>query len=214
MSDGERAEDAATRVLVVAAYASVRAGLRALLDGAAGCEVVGQASGSGDMDTLLPALCPAVILADDAPDDRARVLSLSAEIGAGVVLLAEDAGSLPSLNALPAWALLPKDAGGPKVSAAVQSVAAGLIALDRAFLPALSLPQTTREILPGDTLTAREREVLQLLTSGLPNKQIAARLGISAHTVKFHVASLLAKLGASSRTEAVTLGARRGDVLL
>ena len=211
--------DTPTRVVLVAAYASVRAGLRSLLDTAAGraasgMEVVGQASGSAELETLLPALRPAVALVDDAPDDRARVLTLSADAGAGIVLLAEDAGPLSVLNALPAWALLSKDADGAEVSAAVQAVAAGLIVLDRAFLPALPLPVTARVPVPGETLTAREREVLQLMASGLPNKQIAARLGISAHTVKFHVASVLAKLGAASRTEAVTLGARRGDVLL
>ena len=68
--------------------------------------------------------------------------------------------------------------------------------------------------MPDETLTTREREVLALMARGLPNKQIAARLSISLHTVKFHVASVLAKLGASSRTEAVTLGARRGAVSL
>jgi len=67
---------------------------------------------------------------------------------------------------------------------------------------------------PGVTLTARETEVLQLMARGLPNKIIAARLGISLHTAKFHVAAILAKLNASSRTEAVTLGARRGLVAL
>jgi DNA-binding CsgD family transcriptional regulator len=69
---------------------------------------------------------------------------------------------------------------------------------------------------PGsaDTLTVREREVLQLMAEGLPNKLIAARLSISQHTVKFHVASILAKLGAASRTEAVALGARLGYLVL
>jgi DNA-binding CsgD family transcriptional regulator len=59
-------------------------------------------------------------------------------------------------------------------------------------------------------LTAREREVLQLVAEGLPNKAIARQLGISEHTAKFHVGSLLGKLGAGSRTEAVTLATRRG----
>jgi DNA-binding NarL/FixJ family response regulator len=67
---------------------------------------------------------------------------------------------------------------------------------------------------PGETLTAREIQVLQLMAQGLPNKIIAARLGISLHTAKFHVASILSKLGAASRTEAVTLGARHGFVAL
>jgi two-component system, NarL family, nitrate/nitrite response regulator NarL len=59
-------------------------------------------------------------------------------------------------------------------------------------------------------LTTREREVLQLVAEGLPNKAIARELGISEHTAKFHVGSLLGKLGAASRTEAVTLATRRG----
>jgi DNA-binding CsgD family transcriptional regulator len=63
---------------------------------------------------------------------------------------------------------------------------------------------------PGDALTARELEVLALVAEGLPNKAIARELGISEHTAKFHVGSLLGKLGAGSRTEAVTLATRRG----
>jgi len=72
--------------------------------------------------------------------------------------------------------------------------------------------------LPADAgdepLTSREHEVLDLLGQGLSNKQIARRLAISEHTVKFHVSSLYAKLGATSRTDAVSRGARRGLITL
>ncbi len=61
-----------------------------------------------------------------------------------------------------------------------------------------------------EEITSRETEVLGMLAEGLVNKDIAARLGISEHTVKFHISSILDKLGASTRTEAVTLGIRRG----
>ena len=67
---------------------------------------------------------------------------------------------------------------------------------------------------PGEALTPREREVLELLGHGLSNRQIADALAISEHTAKFHVASVSAKLGASSRTEAVRLGVRRGLITL
>jgi len=71
------------------------------------------------------------------------------------------------------------------------------------------------EIAPlAEPLTKREREVLQMLGSGLGNKEIAARLAISDHTAKFHVASILGKLGASTRAEAVAIGIRRGLLLL
>ena len=86
-------------------------------------------------------------------------------------------------------------------------------------------PSHANEVLPAgsaapraldelaESLTRRELEVLQMLAAGLSNKEIAARLNISEHTVKFHVASILGKLGAASRTEAVSLGIRRGLVL-
>ncbi|HXN41970.1 MAG TPA: response regulator transcription factor, partial [Myxococcaceae bacterium] len=67
---------------------------------------------------------------------------------------------------------------------------------------------------PGETLTPRETEVLQLLSRALSNKEIAQRLGITEHTAKFHVNSILGKLGAQSRTEAVVKAARRGLVLI
>ncbi len=65
-----------------------------------------------------------------------------------------------------------------------------------------------------EPLTARETEVLTMLAEGLGNKRIAARLGISEHTVKFHVASVLGKLSATSRTEAVTIGVRAGLIMI
>jgi two-component system, NarL family, response regulator YdfI len=70
------------------------------------------------------------------------------------------------------------------------------------------------EAIPVETLTARESEVLELLAEGLSNKAIAARLGISDQTVKFHVASIGGKLGAANRTEAVRLAVRRGLIAL
>ena len=80
-------------------------------------------------------------------------------------------------------------------------------------LPApAALSSPVREL--PEPLTPREREVLQMISAGLGNKEIAGRLSISDHTVKFHVASILGKLGASSRTEAVSNGIRHGLVLL
>jgi DNA-binding CsgD family transcriptional regulator len=79
-----------------------------------------------------------------------------------------------------------------------------------------ALPSTARDLpaAPQQALTPREIEVLAMLADGVGNKTIAWRLGISEHTVKFHVGSILAKLNASSRTEAVTLGIRQGLIML
>jgi DNA-binding CsgD family transcriptional regulator len=115
---------------------------------------------------------------------------------------------------------LPRDAGTEEIVAAIMAVASGLTALDRSLaLEALAgLARGRLEAEPvsehDEPLTAREREVLQLLAQGIPNKQIAQRLSISEHTVKFHVSAIMTKLGAASRTEAVTTAARRGLLLL
>lgn len=206
------------RILLVASYASVRAGLHVLLADAEHCVIVGQASGSGELERLLPGLRPDVVLLDSRPGEVGHVVELLTGGTCGLVLLGDgqDEG-LPLLNsALVGWAWLRKDADGTDLVAAIRVAAAGLVALDPALMPFL-----TRAIVPArddapadETLTAREREVLQLMAQGLPNKQIAARLSVSLHTVKFHVASILAKLGVAGRTEAVTSGARRGLVLL
>jgi DNA-binding NarL/FixJ family response regulator len=98
----------------------------------------------------------------------------------------------------------------------VRSAEAGLVLLDLPLAAtSLSLPATlTAAPIMAEPLTARELQVLQLVAEGLPNKGIARRLGISENTAKFHVASLCGKLGASSRTEAVTSAARRGLIIL
>ncbi|HEX9039134.1 MAG TPA: response regulator transcription factor [Ktedonobacterales bacterium] len=119
-----------------------------------------------------------------------------------------------------AFGALPRDASPEEIITATAAVAGGLTVLDRRLaletLAAVETPRLTRETLTdGDEpLTAREREVLQLLAQGIPNKQIAQRLRISEHTVKFHVSAIMTKLSAASRTEAVTTAARRGLLLL
>ncbi len=88
---------------------------------------------------------------------------------------------------------------------AIQAVAAGSLVFDAALIP-----QRQEDSPPDEILTPRESEVLQLLADGLGNKEIAMRLNVSEHTIKFHIGSILGKLGATSRTEAVTRGLRSG----
>ena len=114
-------------------------------------------------------------------------------------------------------AVLPSDISPEQLIAALEAAAAGLILLHPTEIDSM-FPATGLSSRPladlAEELTPRESEVLQMLANGLANKEIAARLSISEHTVKFHVASILGKLGAGSRTEAVSLGIRRGIVLL
>ena len=109
---------------------------------------------------------------------------------------------------------IPSDATPQEIESAVHAVSAGLVVTTPAFLAEIwPEPQTFAEEL-AEPLSSRELEVLDLLAEGLSNKLIAHRLNISEHTVKTHVASIFAKLGASSRTEAVSQAIRRGLVML
>jgi two-component system, NarL family, response regulator YdfI len=115
-------------------------------------------------------------------------------------------------------AVLPRDTDPSVAVAAARAAAVGLVAVLREAAPALASAESARSWRVDEDrsphLSPREREVLRLLAAGTGNKGIALRLTISEHTVKFHVASILAKLHASSRTEAVTEGIRRGLVML
>ena len=118
-----------------------------------------------------------------------------------------------------ARAVLPRSAAPEEIRAAVRAAAAGLASLPAALSGAL-LEGTPPDGVgaPVDTedhvLTTRERQVLTLLGEGLVNKEIAARLGISEHTVKTHLAAIYEKLDASNRAEAVARGLRRGLIML
>jgi DNA-binding NarL/FixJ family response regulator len=105
-------------------------------------------------------------------------------------------------------AILPRSASADALRAALLAALAGLVVRDPSFEHEASQPRDRLE--SGESLTPRELEVLQLLAEGLANKTIARRLGIRETTVKFHVNSILAKLGAQSRTEAVARAARQG----
>jgi DNA-binding NarL/FixJ family response regulator len=115
------------------------------------------------------------------------------------------------------FAVLGNDATPEEIVAAIVAVAAGLVALAPRALAAYDKRGGTRALAnaePVERLTPREKDVLEGLARGVPNKAIALDLHISEHTVKFHVASIFAKLGATSRTEAVAQGVRRGLIML
>jgi DNA-binding NarL/FixJ family response regulator len=205
------------RVMIVSPYSSGRAGLSALASLEPDVRVVGLVAGSADLDDAIPTAHPEVALADPASGDANSLTEALAEYGVALVLLADDRElwNVLAEGRIPGWAILPRDAEAAEIHAAIRAVAEGLVVLGRAAeVPQRETRSQATNELAEDLLTAREREVIQLLADGLPNKIIANRLSVSLHTVKFHVASILAKLGASSRTEAVTIGARRGLVTL
>ncbi len=106
--------------------------------------------------------------------------------------------------------VLPPDLTPVQLDAALRAVAAGL----RVSLPGSAAAGFAEAEPPRPLLTPRELEILRALGDGLTNKGVARRLGISAHTVKFHLEAVFAKLGAASRAEAVAKGLRRGLILM
>jgi DNA-binding NarL/FixJ family response regulator len=154
---------------------------------------------------------PSAIVVDYSMGEPEEILSITEAFpGSPLVMIGADpAGDGPGLSGAPV-AYLPGDVDAAALAAAVHAAAAGLIVLDPSVAGATGVHAHARTSENAETLTAREREVLLLVAEGLPNKAIARELGISEHTAKFHVGSLLGKLGAASRTEAVTLATRRG----
>ena len=138
----------------------------------------------------------------------------------GVLLLTDDQESARTLmnSNVHAWGVLSTEVSDDELMAAVRAVGEGLWVGAPGLVRGLMRFSGAREISGEESLveslTAREKEILQLMAEGLANKQIAMKLNISEHTVKFHLSSLYAKFNVSSRTEAVKRGLRLGLVAL
>ncbi|MBX0328549.1 response regulator transcription factor [Oscillochloris sp. ZM17-4] len=195
-----------TRIFIIAPTPALRAGLRAIIAGQ-DLEVVGEAAGA-----IIAPTADVIVAAGDDPAATAR--AMARDEGAALVLLSDDLRLAGVLRDLPlrGWAIIPPDASGEELRAAAMAAAQGLVALPQSMAGQISSPRLAEP--QGDPLTGRELEVLALLSQGLPNKQIAGRLQISEHTVKFHISSIFTKLNAASRTEAVSIGARQGLIVL
>lgn len=219
------------RIAIVSASLALRAGLRALLTGSTGIPNSDSLSISGsDLDIVSEASTvneliqadlafDVLILDDDSPSSLEELAALP-EGETGVILFGENLQAAPRLAALPlrGWGILPTDSTAAEIQTALQAVFHGLVVGPQALLglsPArLTTMKEADSLEPVESLTPREVEVLQLLAHGLANKQIAQQLQISEHTVKFHISSIFAKLGAANRTEAVRSGVQRGLISL
>jgi len=210
------------RVFIVAASPLIRAGLQSMLVDSR-VDISGSAADFETISGHLVDVEPDVVLVEMAADAHEELLNALEDIEIAreyaVVVLSEQPRADWLSKALRAGvrAVLPREVTPEQLRAALEAVAAGLVVVHpsevNAVLPAPApLSSPIREL--PEPLTPREREVLQMISTGLGNKEIAGRLSISEHTVKFHVASILGKLGASSRTEAVSIGIRHGLVLL
>ncbi len=215
------------RVLVWAKPAITRAGLEAIVQSDCRFELTGAGNRPADLPAAVRQFAPDVVLLDVAGIPVSRLLSGFSDNTPApglstttVVALLEPASRADVLRVLQAGirAILARDADPEEITAGLQAARDGLAVFSTEILDLL-LPAPTEmalenELPPGEPLSERESEVLALMAEGMGNKEIAARLRISDNTVKFHVSSILNKLGAATRTEAVTRGYKEGLILM
>jgi DNA-binding NarL/FixJ family response regulator len=217
------------RVLLAAASAVRRAGLETLVKNTPSLKLVGSFQSVRAIARRAEELQPDVAVVDLATNvggsealEAGSSLFSPESLMAGalpIVVLIDEPSSDWTAQALRSGvkAILPRDATMHEILPAIQAAYAGLVLLDSevtqslaarihsSFFPVVDVPED---------LTPREIEVLRMLADGSGNREMAHQLGISEHTVKFHISSILDKLGAASRTEAVTMGIRMGLILL
>lgn len=211
------------RVLVWSKSAIMRTGLEALARADNRFEVVLWERRTADLQRIVREFSPDVVLLD-GNDEPTTASSLAKFIGNAnaptSVVLVDQVRRTGILRMLKSGArgLLLSGAHAEEITEALAAVHYGLVVISPEILEALAptvgeLP-AYEEVPPGEPLTPREVEVLGLLADGASNRKIAHRMQISEHTVKFHVSSILNKLDATTRTEAVTRGYKEGLILI
>jgi DNA-binding NarL/FixJ family response regulator len=209
----KRSGGGAIRVAVVASAAVRRAGLESIVRSHADFHLAGSFGAVASLVSFARSTELDVIVIDS---DSIRELSGALASNAGTVLLTEvsDARSISRLLRSGVRAILSRDSDPDDILSAIYAAYDGLVLLSTLTAETLAAVYGDQPLEVEDEfseeITSRETEVLRMVAKGLVNRDIALRLGISEHTVKFHISSILDKLGASTRTEAVALGIRRG----
>ena len=192
------------RVLLSLSSPVLRAGLRSLLSSDKTIEVMNDSVNKGNEADVIITSASAISIGENESALRPG----SAQ--AGILFLSDDQLNVEELKrSHRVWGVLPTEASAEEMIAAVHALSQGLIVGEPSLLFA-----SENETLERGPLTERESEVIGLLAKGLANKQIAVELGISEHTVKFHVSSIYTKLNVTNRTEAVREGLRGGWIAL
>ena len=199
------------RITIVSANHALRVGLRELLANQPDIQVIGEAI---DLESVNEKETEVAVF---APVSSARLLENKRDFG--IIFLSDDIESIHGvLDSTPAWGVLSANAMGDELAAAIRAVGEGLWVGTPNLVRGLMRESRGREISGEDSLieplTIREGEVLQLMAQGLANKQMALALGLSEHTIKFHLSALYAKMNVSSRTEAIKRGIELGLISL
>jgi NarL family two-component system response regulator YdfI len=211
-----------TVVAVLASSPMTRARLEALIAARSGLRLAAPSSAAADQggDLVGAALSADVLLID--PGSRPIEVYLRALSGAArlppIMLLGGGVAPAAFARLLRAGvrAILPRDASAHEIAAGIEALTAGLVVLHPSAppVPVDKAVRRTPTEARSDPLTPRELEILGMMAEGMGNRAIARSLGISIHTVKFHIAAILDKLRARSRTEAVAIGMRRGLLMV
>jgi DNA-binding NarL/FixJ family response regulator len=200
------------RVTIVSPNPALRIGLRELLGRQSDIQIVGE---TVDLESVNEEETEVAVFASVSSSRLLRDKPAYA-----LLFLTDDVESLRGMlnSATQAWGVLSPEASEEELVAAVRAVGEGLFVgapgLVRTLIQSVGRRESSSEESLVEPLTAREMEVIELMAQGLANKQIALSLSISEHTVKFHLSSLYAKLGVSSRTEAVKRGIELGLISL
>jgi len=207
-------------VLIVSPSPLARGGLAALVEGMAGMKLVGS-GGVAAAASLAGQLLPDVVLLDVGDGELEELDAIArlaaAQPGLPIVALAGEQGGLAQALSFGASALLRVAVDPQTLAAALIASARGLVSIPRQEIATLRPHEERIEPAvnaPSESLTPRELEVLQLMARGFTNRQIARRLEISEHTVKFHAGAVLGKLNAHSRAEAVARAIGLGWILV
>jgi NarL family two-component system response regulator YdfI len=210
------------RVSIIAPAIAVRTGLRALLSDDPQINVVAEAANLAELSDEQAEADVIVVAPATALDLPTALSELSkSKIGESAILLLvhNDPKVMESLTRLPvrAWGLLDPEATQAELITSIQALNEGLSVVNPSWLNQMfNNLKTNKDGKDNlvEPLTGREVEVLQLMAIGLTNKQIASRLRISAHTVKFHISTIFSKLGTTNRVETVNLGLKEGLIVL
>jgi len=210
------------RIFIVSPSVAVRVGLRSLLEDELRIQITGEA-GHLDIFEIWHGEVDVVVWSPALTIDHEILLQsldkIKNKITAAILLVYDDPYVIDGLIKLKlhAWGMIPPESSQAELISAVEAVNEGLVVTNPLWLQQLSISQMTDSNEKEDmveSLTGRETEILQLLALGLTNKQIALKLKISTHTVKFHVSSIFGKMQTTNRTETVKWGLKRGIISL
>ncbi|HEY6347898.1 MAG TPA: response regulator transcription factor [Candidatus Angelobacter sp.] len=206
-------------IMVIAASSERRASLLAMAENAVQARIT--TSHGISLERIFQVAAETIVVDVDGPELSSALIRLAQALpgGTGLVALADNPDPSWVILALRSGinAILSREVSGEELRLAILAAESGLVLLHPTSaqnLGSQSFTQNHDAVIPAESLTVREKEVLSLVREGLGNKEIAGRLHISEHTVKFHISSILGKLGAASRTEAVSQGIRRGFITI